>query len=103
LETDTKNINGLVHHRFNTIFLVITLIFLLFSGVKDALAHNPTSGLPQDDLIALGYLDVTLYGADPTGKIDSTSAIQKAIDDGYQHRLVIFFPHQPSGERGEYR
>jgi polygalacturonase len=39
-----------------------------------------------------GFLDVTLYGADPTGITDSTAAIQSAIDDAYENEMVVFFP-----------
>jgi hypothetical protein len=40
-----------------------------------------TSGHQNDTLVYAGYLDVTLYGADPTGKADSTAAFQKAMID----------------------
>jgi len=41
-----------------------------------------------------GILDVTQapYGADPTGSRDSTTAIQQAIDDARDARLVVYFP-----------
>jgi hypothetical protein len=48
--------------------------------------------LQTDPLLALGFLDVTLYGADATGKIDSTAAIQNAMDDGYFYGYVCYFP-----------
>jgi hypothetical protein len=46
-----------------------------------------------------GILDVTQkpYGADPSGKTDSTRAIQRAVDDARDQRLVVFFP------AGDYR
>jgi hypothetical protein len=40
-----------------------------------------TGGHQNDPLIYAGYLDVTLYGADPTGKADSTAAFQNAMLD----------------------
>jgi Pectate lyase superfamily protein/Immunoglobulin I-set domain len=40
-----------------------------------------TSGHQNDPLVYAGYLDVTLYGADPTGKADSTAAFQNAMLD----------------------
>lgn len=89
--------------KLKTTFILVVYIFLLILGVKDAGAQSSPPDLPYaDDLIELGYLDVTLYDADPTGQVDSTAAIQKAIDDGFEYRLVTFFPNQPNGERGEY-
>jgi polygalacturonase len=40
-----------------------------------------TGGHERDALVIAGYLDVTLYGADPTGHNDSTSAFQNALID----------------------
>lgn len=89
-------------YKLKTALFTVVFLFILLGGVRDSCAQSSLSDLPEDDLIALGYLDITLYGADPTGKIDSTAAIQKAINDSYQHRLVTFFPNQPDGERGVY-
>ncbi len=47
---------------------------------------------PNNELARDGLLDVTLYGADPEGKRDSTRAVQQAIDDAYQYQMVCFFP-----------
>ena len=88
-------------HKY--VFTLFVCIWLILASSKDIGAKSYPSGIPHDDdLINLGYLDVTLYGADPTGRVDSTSAIQNAIDDGYKYRLVTFFPNQPNGERGVY-
>ena len=38
---------------------------------------------PTDDVVVIDY-NVVDYGADPNGVNDSTSAIQRAIDDCYQ-------------------
>ncbi len=38
-------------------------------------------GLQKDPYVIAGYLDVTHYGADPTGAKDSTAAFQSAIND----------------------
>jgi hypothetical protein len=48
----------------------------------------------QTDLTRLGYLDVTRapFLADPTGKQDSTQALQKAINYARDHQLVCFLP-----------
>src|SRR6185312_5923825 len=43
-----------------------------------------------------GVVDVTTLGADPTGKSDSTSAIQKAVDQSFGHGDAAFLP------RGNY-
>ena len=42
---------------------------------------------------AVGYLDVTAapYNADPTGKADSTEAIQRAVDDARWQCRAVFF------------
>lgn len=39
-----------------------------------------------------GSVDVLRYGADPTGKKDSTAAIQKAIDAGKAKHRTVFIP-----------
>lgn len=44
------------------------------------------------DYEALGYLPVTNFGADPTGRRISTAAIQSAIDEAYSRGMVAFFP-----------
>ena len=41
--------------------------------------HRSEAGLPQV-IDLLGAFDVTMYGADPTGAVDSTPGIQAAID-----------------------
>ncbi len=55
-------------------------------------AYILVNGFTDSSRIQAGYLPVTLYGADPTGKRDSTAQIQKAIDDAYHHSLICFFP-----------
>jgi hypothetical protein len=51
-----------------------------------------TPDVPWDDLS--DWVSPTQFGADPTGKEDSTEAIQKAIDSG---KSTVYFP------RGTYR
>jgi hypothetical protein len=48
----------------------------------------------SDRLFQFGLLDVTKapYSADPTGEVDSTAAIQRAVNDARDHGLVCFFP-----------
>lgn len=54
----------------------------------------PPASMPLDALGQMGFLDVTRapYQADPTGKTDSTKAIQQAVNDARDHQLVCFFP-----------
>lgn len=40
----------------------------------------------------VGALSVIDYGADPSGAVDSTAAIQKAIDDGQSQGKVVWLP-----------
>lgn len=42
--------------------------------------------------VPAGYLDVTTVGADPTGKTDSTAALQSAINQGRDGQLALWFP-----------
>ncbi len=55
----------------------------------DALPHQTVTA---QDLEDVGLLDVTTFGADPTGATNSTTAIQDAIDEAYTHRMAVFFP-----------
>lgn len=50
------------------------------------------AGAPESALVRAGYLDVTLYGADSTGKTDSTKAIQAAINDAMNYAMVTYLP-----------
>lgn len=62
-------------------------------GIADAANMPPQPG-PADRLLQLGLLDVTRtpYNADPSGVADSTKAIQRAVNDARDQRLVCFFP-----------
>lgn len=51
-----------------------------------------SGGHTKDALVKAGYLDATLYGADPTGKTDSTKAIQQAIDDAMEFGMTTYLP-----------
>ncbi|HBE04724.1 MAG: hypothetical protein A2096_13035 [Spirochaetes bacterium GWF1_41_5] len=70
------------------------LIFLLyFYGIaKTELIMNLPLKAANNKYTELGCLDVTLYGADPSGEKDSTKAIQKAVREAYEYNLVCFFP-----------
>jgi hypothetical protein len=52
---------------------------------------NQTTG-DTGDLVALGFLPVTFFGAHPDDNIDDTRSIQRAIDEALERRLVVFFP-----------
>ncbi len=71
--------------------LVLTVI--VFSGDL-AYGQLPQEWDRSDRLFQFGLLDVTKtpYSADPTGRLDSTAAIQRAVNDARDHRLVCFFP-----------
>jgi hypothetical protein len=78
---------------------MITLFFIgrLFSQeveLADRLNITPPGVDASDPLLKLGYLDVTRkpYFADPSGKNDSTDAIQKAVNDARDFQYVCFFP-----------
>ncbi len=66
---------------------------LILSG-EFACAELPAEFDRGDELYQLGLLDVTKapYSADPTGKADSTAAIQRAVNDARDNWLVCFFP-----------
>ncbi len=56
-------------------------------------------GLLSDPLVIAGYLDVTRYGADPSGNADSTDAFQNAMNDatgnasgGGGTSMVVYVP-----------
>jgi len=57
-----------------------------------SLAVPPELGNPK--LARLGYVDVTAapFGADPSGKRDSTEAIQKAVEFASWRQMACFFP-----------
>ncbi|MBN8730954.1 MAG: hypothetical protein J0L64_10455 [Acidobacteria bacterium] len=60
-------------------------------SLSNALPEGVSSG---SVLLAAGCLDITQapYLADPSGKRDSTAAIQRAVNDARDHQLVCFFP-----------
>lgn len=52
------------------------------------------AGLEDQQMAALGYVDVTKgpFRADPTGTADSTRAIQSAVIFARDHQMACFFP-----------
>jgi hypothetical protein len=63
-------------------------------GIPGFLEKTSNTLTLEDDLRQNKLLDVTRepYFADPTGRKDSTLAIQKAVDDARDNRMVCFFP-----------
>jgi hypothetical protein len=59
-----------------------------------AIGFEVPAELENSRLAQLGVVDVTAkpFQADPTGKRDSTEALQKAIDFARDHLMVTFFP-----------
>lgn len=62
--------------------------------LPDLLNVDIPAELAGDPFGQLGYVDVTRapFNADPTGKSDSTRAIQAAVDFARDHQMVCFFP-----------
>jgi hypothetical protein len=60
----------------------------------DLLNLTTPTGLDDSRLAALGYVDVIRkpFSADPTGKTDSTKAIQSAVTFARDHQMACFFP-----------
>ena len=55
---------------------------------------NNLETMPEQRLLDLGFIDVTAapFSADPSGKDDSTKAIQEAVFFARHHRLAAYFP-----------
>lgn len=70
----------------------IAPFFVLIAAALGAAA--PAGVDPSDPLLRIGCLDVTKapYYADPTGRVDATQAIQRAVNDARDAWLVCFFP-----------
>jgi len=62
--------------------------------VGDGLVLDVPSGLGNPEAARWGFLDVTAapFRADPTGREDSTAALQKAVDFARDRQMVCFFP-----------
>ncbi len=69
-------------------FAVLTLL------CNEVIAQLPREFDQSDELYQLGLLNVTQapYSADAAGQVDSTEAIQRAVNDARDNGLVCFFP-----------
>jgi len=86
---------GIREVQFTRLFLGLMICFVVVSPARcQQEARFPAGVDPDGQLLALGLLDVTKkpYLADPEGKVDSTEAIRKAVNDARDHGLVCFFP-----------
>ena len=74
--------------------IVMFCLFICATAVHVVAGEFPIGVNTSDPLLQIGCLDVTKapYQADPTGAADSTQAIQRAINDARDHRLVCYFP-----------
>jgi len=72
---------------------LLVLAVIVLAG-ELAYGELPQEWDRSDRLFQLGLLDVTKapYSADPAGEVDSTAAIQRAVNDARDHGLVCFFP-----------
>lgn len=66
----------------------------LLTPIPDGFYTETPAELGNQKLAEKGFLDVTAspFLADPSGKKDSTAALQAAIDFSRDHSLVCFFP-----------
>ena len=90
---------GSVHYAKDEIGGVAMRRGLLVLAVPVLFCNEAPAELPRefdrsDRLFSLGLLDVTQipYSADPAGQVDSTEAIQRAVNDARDNGLVCFFP-----------
>lgn len=72
--------------------LLPVLLVLLHLSTGDLRGADLTDPKNASILDRWGYLNVIAYGADPTGRRDSTREIQQAIDDGAAQRKAVLVP-----------
>ncbi|MEK6796210.1 MAG: glycosyl hydrolase family 28-related protein [Spirochaetota bacterium] len=67
---------------------------LVASPIAEGLDLTVPSELENQALAAMGFVDVTAapFNADPSGKNDSTKAVQSAVDFSRDHQMACFFP-----------
>ncbi|MDF1859830.1 MAG: glycosyl hydrolase family 28-related protein [Verrucomicrobiales bacterium] len=80
MDTSHKNVAGMFRKKNDGTFPSIGEVALL--PVKE------TPEVPRGDL-AKDWANLVTFGADPTGKVDASSALQKAIDSG---KKTIYLP-----------
>lgn len=81
-------------------WLVVVALFLVGTAhaasmrIYENVAISPELLAVDQPRVNEGFLDVTRppYGADPTGVLDASEAIERAIDDGWSNNLVVYFP-----------
>jgi hypothetical protein len=82
-----------MHKRLSTILGIGVLLLAPAAFADLTLPPLVTSmGHSGDPIVHAGFLDVTLYGADPTGTTDSTKAIQAAINDARDYMMTTYLP-----------
>lgn len=73
--------------KYFTTFLFFTLAFFFAS-----ILSLPVEAASRQELDEVGVLRVTDFGADPSGRSDSTSAIQQAMNASYNQQKALLFP-----------
>ena len=83
-----------MRHLPSAIASVLSVLALARASSADLILPPSITamGHGKDPSVRAGYLDATLYGADPTGKEDSTKAIQAAINDGRDYVMTTYLP-----------
>lgn len=72
---------------------IISTLFIVTFIIQSSFSFDLPKGIPADNTLAkMGYLDVTLYGADSTGKTISTKQIRAAILDAQKYQMACYFP-----------
>lgn len=74
------------------VFAALAILSAKAQVTQDLYMNIPAGIDPENELVKLGYLDVTLYGADPTGSKISTDQINDAIRDARDYQLTCYFP-----------
>jgi hypothetical protein len=71
--------------------LILILSSLILINTLTAQSRPPE--IPADDpFFLMGYLDVRLFGADPTGTQISTNQIRNAVSAAQEYKLACYFP-----------
>lgn len=72
--------------------LKLFIFVLLFLSLFSTLPAQLPPGIDENELYKNGLLDVTLFGADSTGVLVSTDAIQTAVNVARDNSLICYFP-----------